>query len=150
RQIASALSAELAIAEAARPTEHPDALDYILRGRAVSHRGITPDNFAEAVNLYEHALALDPQSVEAKTLLAGALIGRVLAGMTTSRSADISRAKGLVEQALTVSPRDTLAQFVKGLLLRAEGHCDEAIPEFEMVITSNPNSSAAFFQLAFC
>ena len=150
RQIAIALSAELVIAEAARPTEHLDALDYILRGRAVSHRGITPDNFAETADLYEHALALDPQSVEAKTLLASTLAGRVLAGMTNSHAADVARAKGLVEQALTVSPRDTSAHFVKGQLLRAEGHCDEAIPEFEMVITSNPNSSAAFFQLAFC
>jgi adenylate cyclase len=61
RQIAIALSSELARAEAARPTEHPDALDYILRGRAVSHRGITPDNFAQAVDSFEHALALDPQ-----------------------------------------------------------------------------------------
>jgi adenylate cyclase len=150
RQIAIALSSELAIAEAARPTEHPDVLDYILRARAVTHRGISPDNFAQTVDLYEHALALDPQSVEAKALLASTLVGRVLAGMTNSRAADVARAKGLVEQALTVSPRDTSAHFVKGQLLRAEGHCDEAIPEFEMVITSNPNSSAAFFQLAFC
>src|SRR6202022_1552111 len=34
-RIAIALDLELVAAEAARPTEHPDALDYILRGRAV-------------------------------------------------------------------------------------------------------------------
>jgi len=34
-QLANALGVELIAAEAARPTEHPDALDYILRGRAV-------------------------------------------------------------------------------------------------------------------
>jgi TolB-like protein len=34
-QIAFALNIELALAEAARPTEHPDALDYIFRGRAL-------------------------------------------------------------------------------------------------------------------
>ncbi len=33
-RIAVALNLELIAAEAARPTEHPDALDYILRGRA--------------------------------------------------------------------------------------------------------------------
>src|ERR1700745_602840 len=73
RRIAMALSSELVVAEAARPAEHPDALDYILRGRAVSHKGITPDNFAQTIDLFEHALAVDPQSVEAKTLLASAL-----------------------------------------------------------------------------
>src|SRR5271165_7379444 len=34
RRIVVALNRELVVAEAARPTEHPDALDYILRGRA--------------------------------------------------------------------------------------------------------------------
>jgi TolB-like protein len=34
-RIANALNFELIAAEAARPTEHPDALDYILQGRAV-------------------------------------------------------------------------------------------------------------------
>ena len=33
-RIAVALNLELIAAEAARPTEQPDALDYILRGRA--------------------------------------------------------------------------------------------------------------------
>jgi adenylate cyclase len=35
-RIANALNIELIAAEAARPTEHPDALDYILRGRAAA------------------------------------------------------------------------------------------------------------------
>ena len=150
REIATALSSELIIAEAARPNEHPDALDYILRGRAVSRRGITPDNSTQAVALYERALALDPNSVEAKTVLAAALAGRVLAGMTNSRAADIAHAKELVEQVLATSPGSTLAHFAKGQLLRADGHCDEAIPEFERVISSNRNSSGSFFQLAVC
>ena len=35
RRIAVELDLELVATEAARPTEHPDALDYILRARAV-------------------------------------------------------------------------------------------------------------------
>ena len=47
RRIAVALNLELIRAEAARPTKHPDALDYILRGRAILMKPATPDNRAE-------------------------------------------------------------------------------------------------------
>jgi adenylate cyclase len=150
RQIAVALNSELVVAEAARATEHPDALDYILRGRAASNKGATRDNFTQAADLFEQALALDPQSVEARSLLALTLTGRVLAGMTNTRAADIRRASDLIDQGLAVSPRSTPAHLAKGQLLRAQGRCDQAIPEFEMVIASNRNSSGALFPLGLC
>jgi tetratricopeptide (TPR) repeat protein len=49
-----------------------------------------------------------------------------------------------------LSPRGTFAHFAKGQLLRAEGRCDEAISEFELVIASDPNYAAAFFALGVC
>jgi TolB-like protein/Tfp pilus assembly protein PilF len=150
RQIAIALNSQLVIAEAARPTEHPDVLDYLLRGRAAAHEGATRDGFTRAVDLFEHALALDPQSVEAQSLLALTLTGRVLAGMTNTRTADISRAEVLIGQALAASPRSTPAHIAKGQLLRAQGRFDEAIPEFQTVIASNRNSPGALFALGEC
>jgi TolB-like protein/class 3 adenylate cyclase/Tfp pilus assembly protein PilF len=150
RRIAVALGSTLVVAEAARPTEHPDALDYILRGRAVSNKGATPENFAQAADLFEHALALDPQSVEAKGLLAATLAGRVLARMTNTRRADIARAKELVDQVMATSPRSTLGHFAKGQLLRAEGRYEDACPEYEMVIESDRNAADAFFALGVC
>ena len=77
-RIANALGVELIAAEAARPTDNPDALDYILRGRAAALKPTSRDSYDEAISLFEHALALDPQSVEAQTRLASALAGRVL------------------------------------------------------------------------
>ena len=78
------------------------------------------------------------------------LTGRVLAGMTNTRAADIRRASDLIDQALAVSPRSTPAHLAKGQLLRAQGRCDQAIPEFEMGIASNRNSSGALFPLGLC
>src|SRR5712691_230750 len=95
-RLANALGVELIAAEAARPTEHPDALDYILRGRAVLLKPRTPDIHREAISLFEHALALDPRSVDAQSRLAGVLVIRVLSGMTDSAAADLARAAGLV------------------------------------------------------
>jgi hypothetical protein len=60
--IAVALNVALIGAEAARPTANPDALDYILRRRAALSNPLSPNNFAELISLFEHALALDPQS----------------------------------------------------------------------------------------
>jgi tetratricopeptide (TPR) repeat protein len=100
--------------------------------------------------MFEHALAFDPQSVEAQSLLALTLAGRVLAGMTNTRAADIRRANDLIGQALAVSPRSTPAHVAKVQLLRAEGRCDEAIPELETVIASNRNSPGALFALGHC
>jgi TolB-like protein/class 3 adenylate cyclase len=81
-RIAITLNVELIAAEAARPTRHPDALDYILRGRAALLKPETPDTFAEATSLFEHALALEPQFVDAQSWLASALVDRVLNGMS--------------------------------------------------------------------
>jgi hypothetical protein len=66
-RIAIALNLELVTAEGGRTTEHPDELDYILRGRAVRNKPDTRDNYAEAIRLFERALVLNPQSVEARS-----------------------------------------------------------------------------------
>jgi TolB-like protein/class 3 adenylate cyclase len=63
-RIAGALDLELIGAETARPTEHPDALDYILRGRGAMSKPPSRDTHAEAISLFEHALAINPQSVD--------------------------------------------------------------------------------------
>jgi adenylate cyclase len=148
--LANALGVELIAAEAARPTEHPDALDYILRGRAALSKPRTRETYREAINLFEHALALDPQSVEAQTRLAAVLVGRVLYGTTDSAAADLARAGGLVGQALATSPRSAYARLVKGEVLRAQGRYEEAIPEYETGLALNRNFVAALHGLAWC
>jgi adenylate cyclase len=150
RRIANALNLELVSAEAARSTESPDALDYVLRGRAAINKGATPENYSQAIDLFENALALDPQSGEIQTYLALALTGRVLAGMTKSRIADLKHAESLISQALAGSPNRILAHLARGQLLRAHGRCQDAIPEFESVIASNRNLAGAFFSLGLC
>jgi adenylate cyclase len=103
-RIANTLRLFIVSAATVRPSKNPDVLDYILRGRAASAKPPSPEKYEEAIGLFEHALALDPQSVEAKTLLAGMLAARVLDGMTRSAAVDIKRAEALVGEALTASP----------------------------------------------
>jgi adenylate cyclase len=149
-RIAVALNLELIAVEAARPTEHPDALDYILRGRAAADKPPSRDKYAASISLFDRALALDPRSVEAQSQLATALMARVLDDMTNSASADIERAKGLSEQALAASTRSALAHFANGQVLRAQRRFEEAIPEYEIAIGLNRNWVNALHALAQC
>ena len=149
-RIRIALGTELVIAEAARPTEHPDVLDYILRGRAALSKLPMRDNYAEAIGLFERALALDPRSVEAQSSLAIAVLRRVLDHMSDTAADDIARAEGLVGQALAVSPSSPRAHFAKGDLLCARHQFAEAIPEYETVLASNRNSVDALAIIGRC
>jgi adenylate cyclase len=149
-RIANALKIELIAAEAARPIEHPAALDYILRGVAALYKPESRDSFAEAITLFEHALSLDPQSVEAQSRLAAILAGRALIGFSDSPAADLARADELIDKALAASPRSAVAHSVKGQVLRARNRCDEAIPEYETALASNPNFVGALNGLGWC
>ena len=119
RRIAAALHQELVDTEAARPTEHPDALDYVLRARAAWNRPPTREKWAETISHLEHALAIDPGYVAAQGWLASALAARVLDQMSDSADADTARAERLAEQALAAAPRSPLAHYAKGHVLRA-------------------------------
>ena len=99
-RIAFALDLELIAAEVTRRTDHPDALDCILRGRAALSRPLSRETYAEAIRLFEHALTLDPQSVDAQSWLAHSLAGRKHFQMTGSAAADLERAEMLVRRAL--------------------------------------------------
>jgi len=149
-RIAVALDLELVGAEATRPAENRDTQDYILRGRAVRLKPPSRENRAEAINLFERALALDRDSAAAQSWLAIALTARVLDSMAGTAAADIARAEDLAEQALAASPRSSVARFAKGQVLRAQHRHEEAILEYETVIALNRNWAHAYSHLGWC
>jgi Tfp pilus assembly protein PilF len=95
-------------------------------------------------------MALDPESVEAQARLASALANRALIGVTDSAAADIAHAEKLVDRALAAAPRSTLAHIAKANVLRAQGRCDKAIPEFETVLAIDRNAVGVLDALADC
>jgi TolB-like protein/class 3 adenylate cyclase len=162
-RIAVALNLELVAAEAARQSENPDALDYILRGRDALAKPPTRDSYAEGISLLERALAADPGSIDAQGWLARALVGRVLDGVSASPDQDIQRTESLLKQALAASPRNPYLHYVKGQVLRAVAQGPfglnaearilrfaDAIPEYELVIAANPNDVKTLAHLAWC
>jgi TolB-like protein/DNA-binding winged helix-turn-helix (wHTH) protein/Flp pilus assembly protein TadD len=156
-RIAIAFNLALVNAEAQRPTESPDVMDYIFRGRAEGLKPPSPDMYGKAIAFFEHALAIDPHSADAQSLLADRLMARALDQMSTSAAEDVARAEGLVGQALATAPNSLLAHHAKAQVLRAQAlnlgmwnQCDEAILEYERVLASDPNWIGALKGLASC
>lgn len=145
-----ALYHQLVLTEASRPTEHPDALDYVLRGRAAQFKPFNRDNYAEAIGHFNRALALDPRSAEAQGWLADELARRALDEMADTAAADISRAAGLAAQAVAASPRSAFSHSAQGQVLCAQGRYKEAIPEFETANAINPGWPHVYAFLSDC
>ena len=149
-RIAIALNPTLVTAEANRPTENPDALDYLFRARAAGWRPPSRDKYAEQIHLLERALALDPLSIEARSFLAIALTSRVISRMADAAAADIARAEEIAGQVVGALPRNPLVHFAKGQVLRAQYRFEEAIPEYEAAIEGNRNFVGALHPLGQC
>ena len=149
-RISNTLGWELISAETARLTDRPDALDYILRGRAMQGGGGTRESREEAVNLFQHALALDPRSVEAQGRLANALVNRAKPKDPAAAAADLQRAEQLIAEALAASPGDPMVHRVKGEFLRFTRRCGDAVPEFETSLAVDRNNPIALVGLSMC
>jgi adenylate cyclase len=154
-QIARGLQFELTIADAGRLTEHPDVLDYLLRGRAAWWKSTYGTNYAEALDLFERALALDPRAVEAQIWLALMLINRVLDSTNgyfhyDAPDVDLQRADELVAQALAVSPNSAWAHYVNGQVLRAHSQYEDAAIEYETAIAFDRNLANAYAWFGRC
>jgi adenylate cyclase len=150
-RIASALQSQLAIAESRRPTDNPDAMDYILRGRAVMNNPISRENYDMAEEYFAKALALDPKSVDAAAWLAVALTVRVTDELSDDPEVDLHRAEQLASQALAAAPpNDALPHYAKAQVLRAQSHFREAIPEYETAIALDPSRVPAYAHVGWC
>jgi TolB-like protein/class 3 adenylate cyclase len=151
-KIAVALNLEIISAEAARPTERPVAFDYVLQGRAALYndQGISRERFAQAIELFERALTVNPASVEARAMLALGLTNRVLEQAAASAVTDIARAEALIDEVVAMSPRHPRANLIKGQILRAQQQYDRAIPEYEAAIALDRNSVQAIAALGLC
>jgi TolB-like protein/Flp pilus assembly protein TadD len=150
--IAATLNAELVTA-AARQVDpddvDPNALDLVLRARAASSRPRTRQNLAEAQQLYEQALRLQPDNTEAKVGLAEVLVGMALSLISVNRESDLGRADELVSAALADQPNSAWAHYVKGEILRCARRTGEAIVHYDAAVSLNPNYAAAIANLGY-
>ncbi|HEV8679521.1 MAG TPA: adenylate/guanylate cyclase domain-containing protein [Stellaceae bacterium] len=149
-RIARSVRSRMVAEEAGRVTDHPDALDYIFRGRAALIKPVSLATSDEAIANFERALVLDPTATRAQIGLASALISRVLDEFSGVPETDLKHAEALLDRALAAAPNSAWVHYVRGQLSRARGRCDQAIPEYEAAIALDRNSAPSYGWLGWC
>ncbi len=156
-RIANTLGLQLVRIEAQRAERNrtnPEAMDYVLRGRALWQRPPSKDRYRQQQELLERALQLDDRLPAALAGLAYVLSGRVLDGFNDAPEPDLRRADDLVAKALAADPNDPFPHYVKAQIFRAQANLgmqdrfQQAIAEYETVIALDRNDANALSHLA--
>jgi TolB-like protein/DNA-binding winged helix-turn-helix (wHTH) protein len=140
----------LTFSEASRSQDERDAAQLVWRGSAVMIAASSRKMQTPAAQLFERAVDLSPSMVPAQFRLAGALAVISHGLFNINDDEKLRRASDLADVALAAWPNNSATHYVKGQVLRMQGHCDQAIPEFEMAIAINRYSTAAYSRLAYC
>jgi len=125
-----------------------DSRDLVMRGRAWWYRPVSATNRAEAKRLFEQALELDPNSVDAWVGLAWVLTSSLAEGWSSSFHEDSMRAEQLLLEALDAAPNRSMAHTAMGFLRRVQNRLVEARVEEETAISLDPNNDFAYRHLA--
>jgi tetratricopeptide (TPR) repeat protein len=150
-RLARSFDPELVTAAAHRIAQErvvdPDAQALVLRGRAWLGRPSSLQTRQEAQLAFERALAIDPQSIDAKVCLAITLVINLLDGWTRSPRQDQKQAEQLLLEVLEQDSNLSKAHFGMGMLRRVQGALAEAQIELERAIALDRNYGHACYQL---
>lgn len=148
-RLTRSLNIELIQAESRRSeterSRNPDSVDYTMRGWAKFYEPRSKTELAQAKELFDRALRLDPDNVDAMIGKAWCLAIDVLFGWSVSVAEDKKIATDLIDRALSRSPASALAHAVKGDTLRF-GDPEAALPEYDAALEINPNFPVAYGQ----
>jgi TolB-like protein/class 3 adenylate cyclase len=149
-RLANELNAELIAVEARRAarTPSPNSMDLYFRGLAYLYRGHAPDDLGKAWDLFEKALALDHDNVDAlagkgyvDSFKGGVLFSGDRAGLLTSAEKALSKA-------LSLAPNHVLAHFSMAQVHNFTNRPAQAMSEAERALALNRNLAAAYTQIA--
>jgi TolB-like protein/DNA-binding winged helix-turn-helix (wHTH) protein/rhodanese-related sulfurtransferase len=154
RHIASALNVQLSAIEGERSLRdhpnNPDALDYFLRARFTYDQRDDLAGINEAQKLYEQAITLSPDFVDALVAESQLLISKASDYADPSYQQDLDRAAELVARALRLAPNNAKVLGVKGYLQRVSGDIAAARASYEAALAADPNFTRAQTGLAVC
>jgi TolB-like protein/Tfp pilus assembly protein PilF len=144
-RLANALDAQLIAAEARRAegSPHPTSMELYFQGKALLQKGWTPEYLAQARKILEHALALDPNNVEAMAWMATVDVIVGSSYLTDDRAAHLAAAEATSVKALSLAPGHAFAHLMLGFVLNATKRVDRAMAEFERALALDRNLAEA-------
>ena len=144
-RLANTLNAQLVAAEARRAerSPHPDSMDLYFQGLACVHKGLTPDYMAQARDLFERALALDPSNLEAQVGTATVDLLRGSNLMTDDRAANVASAEETVTKTLSLVPNHAWAHCLMGIIKLYTNRAVQGIAECEQALALDRNLAVA-------
>jgi adenylate cyclase len=146
-RLARSLNVELIQAESRRgqidQSKNPDAMDFSMRGWAKLYEPRTKLTNAQAKDLFDSALHLDPDNVDATIGKASCIAFGLINGWSTSVVEDQKVATGLIDQILAKRPASALAHMTKGLILQY-GNPEGALREYDAALEIDPNWPVAY------
>src|SRR6516165_9513748 len=146
-RLARSLNTKLIQAESRRSeadrSRSPDAIDFNMRGSAKLLEGPSRTHNAQAKDLFDNALRLDPDNVDAMIGKAKCLANDVNFRWSASVTEDKKQATNLIDRALSKSPGNAGAHWVKATLLLL-GHAEEALAEYDAALEIDPNLQFAY------
>ncbi len=128
-----------ALGRAQRPTDNPEAYELYLQGR-FAWRQRHEDNIRKSIELFEKAIALDPDFARAYEALASAwLVLPAWSGL--SRNEGAIKAKPYAIRALELDPMLAEARVIRASITLDEHRWSDGIAEFERAISEEPRNS---------
>src|SRR5262249_54367626 len=91
------------------------ARDFVTPGWPRYYKPVTKENAGKALHAFEQALAMDPQSVDAKTGIGTVLGENVIKRWSKSPDVDVLRAERLLLEALEMDRNHPRANFGNGM-----------------------------------
>ncbi len=132
-----------------KPTDNLEAYDYYLRAKkgAYSYDG---EGFADALSLYEKAVALDPKFADAYAGYARVAVDVWRLDVDQVLPGPVARKKAYeaASQALSLDANNAGAYSVLGMLQMVDGRYDEAITSVKTAVSLDPNNAEAYINLA--
>jgi TolB-like protein/class 3 adenylate cyclase/tetratricopeptide (TPR) repeat protein len=144
-RLANTLDAQLTEQEARRSERSPvpSSMDLCFQGKALMYKGWTPENLAQARSIFERALALDPENVEAMVRIPAVDVIVSMASMTDYRAALLGPAEARVLKVLSLVPNHAFAHAILGSVLTATNRAVQGIAEFERALMLDLNLAPA-------